>query len=160
MGRVYTVTFANVAATAVQDLFTIPSGSTQVIKILSAFIGQSSDEGDAQAELLRIRVRRASGAYTQGSGGSTPTANPHRFSDTAFAGGTVHANDTTQGSGGTITTIFEETFNVQAGWYYTPTPEEVFVLSGSQFFILDLPGAPTDELTISGRVTFDVEGGA
>ncbi len=159
MGRVYTATFAGVAATAVQDLFVIPSASTQIIKVLSCFIGQSSDEADAQAEMLRIRIRRASGAYAVGSGGSAPSVNPHRFGDSAFSGA-VRANDTTQGSGGTITTVMEETFNVQAGWYYTPTPEEQIVLSVSQFFIVDWPGAPTDELTISGRITFDVEGAA
>lgn len=159
MGRVYTVTFAAVSVTAAQDFFTIPSSSTQTIKALSAFIGQSSDAGDASAELLRVRVRRASGAYTQGTGGTTPTANPHHFSDAAY-GGSIHANDTTPGSGGTIATIMEETFNVQSGWYWTPIPEEALILSPSQFLIVDLPAAPADALTMSGRVTFEVEGGA
>jgi hypothetical protein len=161
MGRVYTAQFGNVAATAAQDFFELLASATQIIIIHSIFVGQSSDAGDAQAEMLRVQIKRASGTYTGGSGGSTPTAAPHNFSDTAFSG-TVEANNTTQATAGSgaLTTILEETFNVQAGWYYTPTPEERIVLNPSQALVVSTPSTPADSLTISGRITFEVLGTA
>lgn len=158
MGRMYTAQVNGVSASAAQDVFELLATATQLIIIHSIFIGQESDEGDAQAELLGVLIKRASGSYTSGSGGSTPTAVPHRFSDTAF-GGTVEANNTTQAAAGSgaLTTISAETWNVQAGWYYTPTPEERIVLNPSQALVVSIP-APADAITLSARITFEVEG--
>lgn len=151
-GRVYTASFDNVAVTAAQDFFEITAASGTIIRILSVFIGQSSDAGDAQAELLRIQINRYS---TSGSGGSTPTARPHHVGDAAF-GGTVEANNTTQG--GTAVLLVAETANVQAGWYYTPTPEEQILSAVAGILAISLPAAPADSLTMSGRITFEVIG--
>ena len=162
MGRKFTVQFDNVSVSAAQDFFEVISTASQVIRVLSAFIGQSgtADFGDAQAEGLRILIKRASGSYTTGSGGTTATPAPHDFVSPAF-GGTVRANSTTAAVVGTgaLTTISAETFNVQAGWYYTPTPEEWIELNPSQAIIFNLPVAPSDALSaVSGRVTFEVIG--
>lgn len=159
MGRIYTAQVNGVSVTAAQDIFEVISTSTQVITIHSCFIGQESDEGDAQAEMLGVLVKRASGSYNTGTTGSTtPTPAPHRFIDGTF-GGTVRANATGQASAGSgaLTTILAETWNVQAGWYYTPTPEERIVLNPSQALVVSIP-APTDVITLSARITFEVEG--
>lgn len=159
MGRKFTVQFDNVSVTAAQDFFEIITGATQCLRVLSAFIGQSSDAGDASAELLRVTMKRASGTYTTGSGGTTPTPAPHDFVSPAF-GSTVRANSTTAAVVGTgaLTVLLAETFNVQSGWYYTPTPEEAIEINPSQALIINLPAAPADALTMSGRVTFEVIG--
>lgn len=161
MARMYTAQFGGVASAAVQDFFELISTATQVIVVHSIFIGQSSDSGDAAAEMLRVQLKRASGSYTSGTGGTTATGVPHAFSDPAF-GGTVEANNSTQAAVGTgaLTTLMEETFNIQAGWYYTPTPEERITLSPSQALIVSGPTVPADSLTFSGRITFEVHGTA
>lgn len=159
MGRKFTVQFDNVAVSAAQDFFEIITGASQCLRLLSAFIGQSSDAGDASAEMLRVLLKRASGSYTTGSGGSTPTPAPHDFVSPAY-GSTVRANSTTAAVVGTgaLTTLAAETFNVQAGWYYTPTPDEWIEINPSQAIIINLPGAPADALTMSGRAVFEVIG--
>ena len=57
MGRMYTVTFTDVAVTAQQDLFQIEANTTPVI-IHAIFLSQISDVGDSAAENLSILLRR------------------------------------------------------------------------------------------------------
>lgn len=160
MARTYTVEFDAVAVTAVQDLveIAVPAGAMVVVR--SAFFGQSSDAGDAQAEMLRVQMKRGVGA-TSGSGGSTATAAKHETGDPAFST-TPEINNTTQAvaGGGSLTIIPAETYNVQAGWYYTPTPEEFVWYGPSELIVFSLPAAPADSLTMTGRVTFTVYGAA
>ena len=171
MGRFYTAPLIATSFSNGFDAFELGSTSTQIIVVHSVFVGQSSDAGDAEAEMVRARIKRGSGSVTSGSGGSTPTAAPHNFSDTAF-GGTLEAGNTTRllVSTGAIAVLHEETFNVQAGWYHTPTPEERIVLSPSQYFVVTIcpyldtdPGGTTtftDAMYFSGRITFEVLGSA
>ena len=72
--------------------------------------------------------------------------------DAAF-GGTVEANNTTQGTEGTF--IHAESFNVMAGFQYIPTPEMRPVISPSGRLIVELQAAPTDSLTMDGVVYFE-----
>lgn len=153
MGRKYTAVFNDVAVSAIQDLFELNAPADAIVVLHSITIGQSSDEGDAAAEMLSIRVSRCTGS---GSGGTTPTAQPHEVGDPAF-GGSVEVNNTTQGAA--ATEIFSDAFNVQAGWFYRPTPEERIVLSPSGRIVVELPAAPADALTMSGSITFEEIGG-
>lgn len=159
MGRIYTVTKSGTNITSTDppmDFLELGATANQTITLLSAFVGQSSDAGDAQAEMVRIQINRYA---TSGSGGGTSlVARPHNSGDAAF-GGTVDDFNTTQG--GTATLMLEETFNVQAGWYYTPTPEERIVVPPSGFIAISCPQlAFTDDLTLTARITFEVNGGA
>lgn len=155
MGRMYTASFGGVAVSVIQDLFELLAPADAVVVIHSIIIGQSSDYGDSEAEGLRVQISRTDGT-TSGSGGSTPTARPHEKGDAAF-GGTVEANNTTQA---TVTTVIvEDTFNVQAGWQWRPTPEERITLSPSETVVVELPVAPADAITMSGSITFEEIGG-
>ena len=170
MGRIYTVTLQNQAITTAVDILEQALTASQVVRIRSAFIGQSSDAGDANAQMLRVVLRRHSGGFTSGSGGSTPTARPHDVTHGAYTG-TIEMGNTTLAvnNAGTMTTLLEETFNVQAGWYYTPTPEELFEFNPSERILIsiadtgeDFADATADSLAngvnISARVTFEVFG--
>ena len=97
--------------------------------LLSIRIGQYGDAGDAEAELLPIAITRYA---TGGSGGSVRTPRPHVFGSGASAV-VVDSNNTTQGT--TPTVILQDSFNLQAGWLYVPTPEEWITIppSGSWF---------------------------
>lgn len=169
MSRFYTVTLPIQAITTTIDVAEIPVSSSQVIRLVSAFVGQVSDAGDANAQMLRALIRRGVGA-TSGSGGSTPTARPHDTAWGAFSG-TVEMGNTTLAvpGGGSIVTLLEETWNVQAGWYHTPTPEERFEFAPSEKLIISIADAGEDfadstadaisnGVTISARVTFEVLG--
>lgn len=151
-GRLYTASrsVADVATTSTpMDLIEISAPSTAVVIIHSAFIGQYSDAGDAAAEMLRVQINRYA---TSGSGGTTVTPALHDLGSTAFGGAVEVSNNTL---GGTATVLLEETFNIQAGWYYTPTPEERIVVPPSGIIAFTLPADAADALSLSYRVTFE-----
>lgn len=148
VGRAYTASFAEIAVTAIQDALEVVAPSDGVVEILSARMSQSSDEGDAQAEMLPVTISRAA---TSGSGGASVTPRPHVVGHPAF-GGTAERNNTTQA--GTPTVIIADCFNVQAGWLYVPVPEERIWLPPSGIAVMTLNVAPADSLTMSGSITF------
>jgi hypothetical protein len=153
MGRVYAAAFEEVAVTVAQDLFEVVAPADGAVIIHSVTITQSSDAGDAQAEMLPILIHRGTAT---GSGGSSVTASPLALGDAAF-GGTVEANNTTQSVEGTF--LHAEAFNVQIGFYYLPPPEDRPVVSPSALFIVELQAAPADSLTMNGTVVFEEVGG-
>lgn len=165
MGRVYSgrVAAVNIPATNAFDVFELVAPADAIVEVLSIFVGQSGtgDHGDAQAESLPIELIRLSGSTTSGSGGTTPTPAPHAFGDPAY-GGTLEASNTTVAVVGTgvLTTIKSDTFNVQLGYAYTPTPEEIITLSPSQSLVVRIPVGPADAIPTSyATVTFREVGG-
>ncbi len=154
MGRVYTAIVNAVAVTAIQDFWELNCPTDAVICLLSVRISQYSDVGDAAAEMLPVVISKATG--TAGSGGTTPTAQPHHTGDSAF-GGTVEANNDTQA--GTTVEELADAFNIRAGWLYQPTEKEYKWLSPGEVLLVELPVAPTDSLTMMGSITFKVFGG-
>lgn len=150
-GHIYTASFSAVTVTLLQDLFQLLASATVPIRILSVRIGQSSDAGDAQAEMLAIRLSR-SDMTVNGSGGTTAT--PALHSPGSSAAATVaEVNNTTLSTVQTI--IVSDAFNVQAGWLYLPTPDEIITILPTEGFIVNLPVGPADPLTTSGSVTFE-----
>lgn len=153
MGMIYTATIEQIAVTVAQDLFTITAPADAVVILHSCYIGQETDEGDAQAEMLPVQITRYG---TAGSAGTGLTGRPH---DVGYAahGSTVVRNNTTQG--GTPVVILGDCFNVQAGWQYRPTPEERITISPSGVIAIELPVAPADSLTITASLIFEEIGG-
>lgn len=150
-GRLYSVSFENVAVTASQDLFEVTPADDKPVRLHSISISQSSDAGDAAAELLRLAVIR--GHTTGGSGGSTPTPRPLNRSDAA-AGFAAETNNTTIASTGTTHQLDAFTLNVQSGGYpiiYTPEmrPE---ASQADTTIVVRLMAAPADSLTMSGTI--------
>ncbi len=155
----YSAVFSDVAVSVAQDLFEILAPTDSIVKIHSVRVGQSSDEGDAQAEMLPIEFVVGRGATT-GSGGSSPT--PQLLeAGFAAAGSTAEVNNTTRMvvGGGSLHTVLEDTFNVQVGFLYQPLPEEMIIISPGDFFTVALPSAPADAFTMSGTIVFEEIGG-
>lgn len=156
MGHFYTATMASNAVSTTKSLFHINGITNGTVVLHSAFIGQFSDAGDAQAEMLRIQITRSSS--NSSAVGTAVTPRPHLVNDQAFAG-VVRISNTYSA---TNLVLLSETFNVQAGWYYTPTPEERIVIPPKSAGVsypsirIDLPNAPSDAVTMSGRITFEV----
>lgn len=157
-GEMYRAAFSAVAVTAAQDFFEVTAPADAAIVIHSVKLSQSTDAGDAEAEMLEVELHRREGAFTSGSGGSSITPEP-RNTGGAAAGATVEANNTTEATGGTLAVLEAEAFNVQIGYLFQPTPEERIVVSPTDAFIVNLPTAPADSITVSGVVVFEEIGG-
>lgn len=153
MARRYAVTFENVAVTAAQDFFELSPADDKPVRLLGILLGQSSDAGDAQDELLRIAVLR--GHTTSGSGGSAATPAPLNPNDAA-AGAAAEVNNTTIASAGTTTTLLADCFNVRSGYQVWFPPECAPEASqANTTVVVRLMAAPADSLTMNGTLYFE-----
>lgn len=151
MGRMYAVTFENVAVTAAQDFFEISPADDRPVLIHAIYLSQSTDVGDAAEEMLRVKIIR--GHTTGGSGGSAPTPAPLGSSADAAAGFTAEVNNTTIASAGTAVDLHAETFNIRAGLVYIPTPEaRPGASQANTTLVVRLMAAPADALSMSGTL--------
>ena len=157
-GNVYTASFLDVAITAVQDLFEILLPSDAVIELLGITLGQTTDVGDAEEEILKATLRRVTGAPTSGSGGSTATPRPHNQGGAA-SGCTVEINNTTQLSGGTNVVLLPIDWNIRLREQQIDIPEARFIFSPSTRLLLELEDAPADSITADGSITWRELGG-
>lgn len=156
MGRIYSVTFDNVSVSTAVDLFEVVAGTGKPFVVHRITIAQASDYGDSQAEGLRILIRRATSGYTSGSGGSTPTVGKALTNDAAHGLSVECCNTTVAVVGtGTLTTLYADAYNVQAGYDYFPTPETRFMFLPGEALIVNLPAAPADALSMSGTVVLE-----
>ena len=154
MGRMYSATFEEVAATVVQDLFNLLAPADMSVAVHGLVISQSSDAGDSESEQLNVLIHRGT---TAGTGGTTPTPAPLAVGDVASTV-TVRANDvTTQSTEGTL--IHAECFNVMAGLQIWWPPECRPIISPSGRLVVELQTAPGDSLTMSGTIYFEEIGG-
>lgn len=155
MGRFYSVPFSAVSVSVAQDLFEVLASAGKPFWLHEITLGQASDYGDAAAEGLQIIIKRATGSYTSGSGGTTVTPVKHLTNDAA-AGPTAEVNNTTQAlaGSGALTTIRVEPFNVQGGYQYLPTPEQRILFLPTEACIVSI-SAPLDALTMSGTLVFE-----
>lgn len=147
---VFAATFAAVAVSAAQDVFELVAHSSSRVEICEIDLGQYSDAGDAQDELLSIQIIR--GFTTSGSGGSAVT--PTNFAPWSRAAvTTVERNNTTVAQNGTGAILHATSFNVRAGWYYRPPPGERIYLDAGQRLVVRTT-APADEITLNGTIKF------
>ena len=150
MPRAYTSEFDNVSVSAVQDLISLQTTSGMVAEIHEATLGQVTATAVGN---LRMTMKRFSGAYSIGSGGSSVTPSKHVFGDSA-ATCTTRANDTTQTTSGTAVKLPADAINVINGYQYLPAPEDRINFTISQAYVWSLDSAPGSAETMSGKVTF------
>lgn len=146
MGRMYSVTATGTTSTSALDLLEIIPAADQAVIVHAIEIVQTSDAGEAESEMLGVKVYRAS---TSGSGGSSVTPARLDIGDAA-ASMAVEGFNTTVASG-TTETILNTGFNVQAGFYYRPSPEERIVATrsgASDYLVIGVDTAPQDGLSL------------
>jgi len=155
VGLIYVATFEDIAITAAQDLFEIVAPSNSRVVIREFEIGQESDEGDAQAEMLGLKIIR--GYTSAGSGGAAVTPYPVApWSGAATAGSTVKRNNTTIASGGTPKLMRATAWNVMGGYrYYPGFRGERIMLDAGERCVFRLPNAPIDSLTCHATLVFE-----
>lgn len=153
MGNIYTATFSAVAVSAAQDAFEIVAGAATRVAIRGIRLAQYSDAGDAEDEMLSVKVIR--GFATSGSGGSSVTpANILGHTGAGSATSTVEANNTTVAKDGTGVTLIADAFRLMDGWRYCPPKDERIILEKGQRLVV-LITAPADAVTMNGTLVFE-----
>ena len=147
MGRIYSVSFADVAVTAQQDFFQI-EGVTVPAIIHAVYLSQNSDVGDAAAEALTIRIRRVTDALTN------VTAEAQLDEGDAAANADLNVNDTTPLTTG-AENIHVEAWNIAMPFVYLPPPELRIVVPVGDVVTVNLATTPADSLTLSGTMYFE-----
>lgn len=153
MGRLYQVPIPFTAQTAQIDFFELTAASGKPCLIHEIYIANSTEIGDAQEEQLTLKLKRASGSVTSGSGGTTPTPVPANPADAA-AGMTAEVNNTTKLAVGTGTITDERLFswNVRTAFEKIFTPETRPYIVGGEKKVLELTTTPADSITMGGYV--------
>lgn len=148
MGRFYAIPIEGTASPAAAfDAFELKASSTVGFVLHEVVIAQSSD---TDSEMLGVAIKRATGSYTSGSGGGTPT--PVKMANLgAAAVVTAETMNTTQAAAGSgaLTTILPDAFNVLSGWHYLPTPECRPSFAATEACVISVT-APADAVTVRG----------
>ena len=112
-------------------------------------IGQTSDAGDANEEILLLSLK--SGQTTSGSGGSASTPVPTDCVSAPGSGAAAEQANTTKASAGTILTHATYPWNVRVPTSVVLTQEQQIILPAARRMTLEIAAA-ADSLTISGQV--------
>lgn len=150
MGRMYSVSFTEVAVTAQQDLFQIEAVTVPAI-IHAVYLSQSSDVGDAAAEGLSILIRRVTDALTN------VTAEAQLDTGDAAANADLNVNDTTELVTG-AQNVHTEVWNIALPFVYLPPPELRIIIPIDDVITVNLNTTPADSITMSGTMYFEESG--
>lgn len=135
------------AFTTATDIFEVTAASTARVEFLELELGQTTDLGDAQEEVLRIGLYRGA---TAGATGTALTEQPFGDSNDGAAETAVVANRGTASTGGTLLEIICWNIRIPLDKIWIPELRPVAELS--QVMTLRLLAAPIDSVTISGTL--------
>jgi hypothetical protein len=125
---VYSVEFTNKAATAAMadfDFFEIDPAAEKPIEIVGLFLGQETQEGDANEDWVRLAVLRFNGG-TFTSGGevsTTPRPLDANAGAASFAAEAFNANGGVATTTGSTFRLHSDTFNIRQGYQIILPPE-------------------------------------
>ena len=158
-GRLYIQETDWQGVTAVQDLLELPVPSTCSLLIHGIFVDQVSDYTAADAEKLKVHLKKGIGA-TSGSGG-TGSLTPEKYGGTWLPTcpiTTAERNNTTQATagGGSLTVLKRFAWDVLSGLEYVPIPELRVLYAPSELVVLSLETAPADSLTVNAAILFEL----
>lgn len=149
---VYTVSFdqqAIAAASGDYDLFEVVPADDKPVEIVALSLGNKSEVGDAQDEMLAYAIVRGN---TTSSNGTTTTPQLLDPSDPAASFG-AETVGSTPATAGTSVTLIADTFNVRAGLMLVLPPEmRPKVSQANTGLYVRLTTAVADDLTLSGTL--------
>lgn len=146
MGRMYTASI-NVGAHAAQiDYFELLAATGKPLLLHAFELGQATEVGDAQEEMLSLVLKRITGAPTAGSGGGTSTFRQLTPNDTA-PGATLATGNTTKLTGGTSVELARFSWNVRGNLLYLPPPEGRITLDAGTRLVLEEVMTVIDSVT-------------
>lgn len=147
---VYTVSFDQqtiAAASGDYDLWELVPADDRPIELVAVFVGNKSEVGDAQDEMLAYSFITD---YTTSSNGTSTTPRPLDSRDGA-AGFTAETVGSTVATTGTPITLHSDTFNVRTGLQLIlPEFMRPKVDQGDTALYIRLTTAVADDLTLSG----------
>ncbi len=150
---VYTAIINAVAVSAAQDLFSIKAGATYPFLLHSVNLSQKTLTAVEGKQLL---INRLTSTFTQGSGGSAPTAIQLSPGGAATTTAGVHINDTTPGTtNGTTTNIYSDVWQFLNGYLWQPYPEDRPYFAINTGCVISLPTAPSASMTVSGTIVWE-----
>lgn len=150
MGRIYSLSFTEVAVSAQQDLFQVEALVVPV-KLHSVILSQSSDVGDAAAESLSIIIRRVTDAVMD------DLAVVNIDTGDAAQNADVAINETTE-LVTSPTVIHTEDWNIAFPFIYLPIPKHRPNIVIGDVIVVNLNTTPADALTMSGTLLFEEMG--
>jgi hypothetical protein len=147
VGRMYSFPLNIGAHTTQIDYFELLTVTEKPVLLHGFELGQSTEVGDAQEEMLVLVLKRITGAPTSGSGGSVAAAGaPLTPNDTAGSA-TIEAGNTTKLTGGTSTELARFAWNVRQPQLYLPPPEGRITVAGATRIVLEEATTPADSIT-------------
>lgn len=152
---VYTVTFDQqtiAAASGDYDLFEISPVANKSVEIVALSLGNKSEIGDAQDEMLAYSIIRG---YTTSGTGTAATGLPLDASDPSASFAAEVLAPTTLATGGTPLILMADTFNVRAGLMLVLPPEmrpKCSAITAETRLVVRLTTAVADDLTLSGTI--------
>ena len=149
MPQIYTVQVNNVAVTAAQDIFEISPADDKPIELVDVVVTCRDTETNEQ---FTCTIQRRSGAFTSGSGGSTPTPAPRAIGDRSV-GFSAEANNTTRATGGTQEVLHAEGWPSQGGFAFAPIPGKEFAAKQAEALVVGLENAPGASTNFNATIT-------
>lgn len=157
MRGVYTVSFFEqtiAAATGDYDLFEIDPAADKPIELVALFIGNKSEVGDNQEEMVSWSVTAfTGGTFTSGNGtATTPVKTDSSDGAASFAAEVVGGTVAT--STGSSFQMHQDTFNIRAGLQMIWPPDMRLKCDGAanSAIVVRLRTALADDATVSGTL--------
>jgi hypothetical protein len=139
-------------ATGDYDLFEFDPAADEPIELVGLFLGNKSEVGDAQEEMVSWSVWRAIGGTFTSANGTGATEDPTDDQDEvgSFASETVGGTVAT--TTGTLTHLHQDTFNIRTGLQVIWPPDMRIKASGNANTAMGvrLRTALADDATMSG----------
>lgn len=153
MGRLYNLFIGGIDTTAALDIFQITAAAGIPVALHGFELYCSSEIGDAQDELISVSLLRGSSGTTSGSGGFTPTTGsvPLYRADSSASFSYLNRNST-QMSGGTITTLRSFVWDLRVMLVKHWTPETRPIIAPSERLVLRMNSAPADAQSFEGTI--------
>lgn len=155
--RMYYCSMAATAQTVALDCWELTPADDKPIAISRIMLGQTTDLGDAQEEIIWVLVGR--GNTASGSGGTAAANGAPVGATGATSGFTFESRNTTQASSGTFVEIGRWPWNIRQPFDVILTPEQEMECSqASTLLVVRLEAVPADSITMAGGI-FVKEGG-
>lgn len=147
---VYTAVFDATAVTTATDLFETTVASNRPVTALGMTLGQTTDLGDAQEEVLRIGLYRG---VTAGSTGTAVTETAYTDAGLQTATAAVVTLRGTASTGGTLIEVIP--WNIRIPLLWCPIPElrpRFSAGDATAVYSFRLIAAPADSVTMFGTL--------
>jgi hypothetical protein len=135
----YSVRFAKTTLTAANgdyDLFELNPAADEPIELYGLWIGNKTEVGDTQEEMVRYQILRFEGATLTSGNGASITPEPLTHGDEAASFAAEGPGSTIATSTGTNRVLHEDTFNIRTGLQLPQAPEFRYTCLGTADSVL------------------------